>query len=61
MKVFTSEGIEKQDNEDVLVQLEASNITLRSSKTLQTAIERQLQIANLHYTIMNDTDIEEPG
>lgn len=61
MKVFTSEGIEKQDNEDVLVQLGNVSTTLRSSKTLQTAIERQLQIANLHFTIMNDTEIEEPG
>lgn len=60
MKVFTSQGIEKDDNADVLVQLDTVNNTLKSSKTLQSVIEKQLRIANLHFTIMNDTEIEEP-
>lgn len=34
--------------------------SLQKSRTLQELTTRELQIANLHYTIMNDTEIEEP-
>ena len=59
MKVFTSQGIEKDDNADVLVQLNAVNNTLNSSKTLQDLTARQMQVMNLHLAVLNDQFIEE--
>jgi len=81
MKVFNAQGIEKDDNADVLVELAALNASnvaisntlddiedintdvrtsLQKSRTLQELTTRELQIANLHFTIMNDMEIEEP-
>lgn len=60
MKVFNAQGIEKDDNADVLVELTNMKTTLDKSRTLQELTTRELQIANLHFTIMNDTEIEEP-
>jgi hypothetical protein len=60
MKVFTSQGIEKDDNADVLVRLDAVNNVLNSSKTLQELTARQMQIMNLHLAVLNDQFIEEP-
>ncbi len=81
MKVFNAQGIEKDDNADVLVELATLNASnesisntlddiegvntdmrtsLQKSRTLQELTTRELQIANLHFTIMNDTEIKEP-
>jgi hypothetical protein len=59
MKVFTSQGIEKDDNADVLVELNAVNNVLNSSKTLQELTARQMQIMNLHLAVLNDQFIED--
>ncbi len=60
MKTFTSEGIEKQENADVLVELETIQTGLRSIVNTQQELKRELQIANIHFGIMNDQQIEEP-
>ena len=61
MKTFTTEGIEKQENADVLVELESIQTGLRSITNLQQEQTRELKIANLHFGIMNDQHIEEPA
>ncbi|KKL21390.1 hypothetical protein LCGC14_2445970 [marine sediment metagenome] len=60
MKVFTSEGIEKQENADVLVELEGIQTGLRSITNEQQEATREHKIANLHLGILNDQHIEEP-
>ena len=60
MKVFNAQGIEKDDNEDVLAELTRTNTTLERSRTLQELTARQMQIMNLHLAVLNDQFIEEP-
>lgn len=60
MKVFTSEGVEKPDNSAVLVELDGIATSLRTIRSYQEVVTKELQIANLHFTIMNDQEIEEP-
>ncbi len=60
MKVFNAQGIEKDDNADVLVELTRTNTTLERSRTLQELTARQMQIMNLHLAVLNDQFIEEP-
>lgn len=60
MKVFTSEGIEKQENADVLVELEGVQTGLRSITNEQQEQTRELKVTNLHLGILNDQHIEEP-
>ena len=60
MKVFTSEGIEKQENADVLVELESIQTGLRSITNEQQEQTRKLKVTNLHLGILNDQHIEEP-
>lgn len=60
MKVFTSQGIEKDDNADVLVELKVVQTGLRSITNLQQEQTRELKVTNLHLGILNDQHIEEP-
>jgi len=60
MKVFNAQGIEKDDNVAVVVELQSTQSILEKSRSLLTRVARELQISNLHFTIMNDTEIEEP-
>jgi len=60
VKVFNAQGIEKDDNVAVVVELQSTQSILEKSRSLLTRVARELQIANLHFTIMNDTEIEEP-
>ncbi len=60
MKVFNAQGIEKDENEAVLVELTRTNTTLERSRTLQELTARQMQIMNLHLAVLNDQFIEEP-
>jgi Tfp pilus assembly PilM family ATPase len=60
MKVFTSEGIEKEDNADVLVELETISTRIASLSSQQEAALREFRITNLHLGILNDQHIEEP-
>lgn len=60
MKVFTAEGIEKEDNADVLVELETISTRVKSLGAQQEAALKGLQITNLHLAILNDQNIEEP-
>jgi hypothetical protein len=60
MKVFTSQGIEKEDNADVLVELTGVQTGLRSITNLQQEQTRELKVTNLHLGILNDQHIEEP-
>ena len=59
MKVFNAQGIEKDENEAVLVELTRTNTTLERSRTLQELTARQMQIMNLHLAVLNDQFIEE--
>jgi hypothetical protein len=61
MKVFTSQGIEKEDNADVLVELKSVQTGLRSITNEQQEQTRELKITNLHLGILNDQHIEEPA
>ena len=61
MKVFTSEGIEKQENADVLVELGDIQTDLRSLGNFQQEATRELKITNLHLGLLNDQHIEEPA
>ena len=60
MKVFTSEGIEKEDNADVLVELETISTRIKSLSSQQEAALQGLKITNTHLAILNDQHIEEP-
>ena len=60
MKVFTSQGIEKEDNADALVGLKGVQTGLRSITNLQQEQTRELKVTNLHLGILNDQHIEEP-
>jgi hypothetical protein len=60
MKTFTSEGIEKQDNADVIVQGETITANVRSLSSKQNQIIAELKIANVHFGVMTDQFIEEP-
>lgn len=60
MKVFTSQGIEKEDNADVLIELKGVQTGLRSITNLQQEQTRELKVTNLHLGILNDQHIEEP-
>lgn len=60
MKVFTAEGIEKEDNADVLVELNVISTRLRSLSNLQEATITTLQIANAQLALLTDQHIEEP-
>lgn len=60
MKVFTSEGIEKEDNADVLVELDTISTRIKSLGSQQEAGLQGLKIANMHLAILNDQHIEEP-
>ena len=60
MKVFTAEGIEKEDNADVLVGLADVSLRLKNLSSQQEAALHGLKITNTHLTVLNDQHIEEP-
>jgi hypothetical protein len=59
MKVFTAEGIEKEDNADVINELTQTVNTLLSLKTLTALVHQEALITNFHLGIVNDEQIEE--
>lgn len=60
MKVFTAEGIEKEDNADVLVELGTISLKLSGLSSQQEAALQGLKITNTHLAVLNDQHIEEP-